>query len=202
MVHINTHILQTRELKLRRLLCSEPRTLGVAEHLFTPGLVGSGAVFFLTCQVLFRNSKRESKRADRRGWVSISWVVPSITLGGREIFGQIFCPRSEGRMEMLVLNRAARLSSHFRFFKILMEAIRKKNNKASAFRSVNTRRATQRDLDNAGESERIRVSESPRGPLGLAQGGSQGREVRRVAARLVFFPGKAATVPSTAPPPS
>uniref|UniRef100_A0A3Q2HC07 DNA-directed RNA polymerase subunit n=1 Tax=Equus caballus TaxID=9796 RepID=A0A3Q2HC07_HORSE len=43
-----------------------------------------------------------------------------------------------------------------RFFKILMEAIRKKNNKASAFRSVNTRRATQRDLDNAGESERIR----------------------------------------------
>lgn len=43
-----------------------------------------------------------------------------------------------------------------RFFKILMEAIRKKNNKASAFRSVNTRRATQRDLDSAGESERIR----------------------------------------------
>lgn len=41
-----------------------------------------------------------------------------------------------------------------RFFKILMESIRKKNNKASAFRSVNTRRATQRDLDNAGESER------------------------------------------------
>lgn len=43
-----------------------------------------------------------------------------------------------------------------RFFKILMEAIRKKNSKASAFRSVNTRRATQRDLDNAGESERSR----------------------------------------------
>lgn len=41
-----------------------------------------------------------------------------------------------------------------RFFKILMEAIRKKNNKASAFRSVNTRRATQRDVDNTGESER------------------------------------------------
>ncbi|XP_059973000.1 DNA-directed RNA polymerase I subunit RPA1 [Mesoplodon densirostris] len=43
-----------------------------------------------------------------------------------------------------------------RFFKILMESIRKKNSKASAFRSVNTRRATQRDLDNAGESERSR----------------------------------------------
>ncbi|XP_007952293.1 DNA-directed RNA polymerase I subunit RPA1 [Orycteropus afer afer] len=41
-----------------------------------------------------------------------------------------------------------------RFFKLLMESIRKKNNKASAFRSVNTRRATQRDLDNAGESGR------------------------------------------------
>ncbi|XP_037383658.1 DNA-directed RNA polymerase I subunit RPA1 [Talpa occidentalis] len=41
-----------------------------------------------------------------------------------------------------------------RFFKILMESIRKKNSKASAFRNVNTRRATQRDLDNAGESER------------------------------------------------
>jgi len=37
-----------------------------------------------------------------------------------------------------------------------MESLRKKNNKASAFRSVNTRRATQRDLDNSGESERNR----------------------------------------------
>ncbi|XP_066233877.1 DNA-directed RNA polymerase I subunit RPA1 isoform X2 [Saccopteryx leptura] len=43
-----------------------------------------------------------------------------------------------------------------RFFKILMESIRKKNNKASAFRRVNTRRATQRDLDSAGESGRNR----------------------------------------------
>ncbi|EPY82079.1 DNA-directed RNA polymerase I subunit RPA1 [Camelus ferus] len=43
-----------------------------------------------------------------------------------------------------------------RFFKILMESIRKKNNKASAFRSVNTRRATQRDLDDAGELDRSR----------------------------------------------
>ncbi|XP_036079826.1 DNA-directed RNA polymerase I subunit RPA1 [Rousettus aegyptiacus] len=41
-----------------------------------------------------------------------------------------------------------------RFFKILMESIRKKNSKASAFRSVNTRRATQRDLDNTGGSEK------------------------------------------------
>lgn len=74
---------------------------------------------------------------------------------------------------MLVLNGAAGLSSHFRFFKILMEAIRKKNSKASAFRSVNTRRATQRDLDNAGESERSRVSESPGGPLGTITGRSK-----------------------------
>uniref|UniRef100_A0A2K5IK92 DNA-directed RNA polymerase subunit n=1 Tax=Colobus angolensis palliatus TaxID=336983 RepID=A0A2K5IK92_COLAP len=43
-----------------------------------------------------------------------------------------------------------------RFFKLLMESIKKKNNKASAFRNVNTRRATQRDLDNAGESGRSR----------------------------------------------
>uniref|UniRef100_A0A452TPE3 DNA-directed RNA polymerase subunit n=1 Tax=Ursus maritimus TaxID=29073 RepID=A0A452TPE3_URSMA len=49
-----------------------------------------------------------------------------------------------------------------RFFKILMESLRKKNSKASAFRSVNTRRATQRDLDNSGESERNHVSGSPR----------------------------------------
>lgn len=41
-----------------------------------------------------------------------------------------------------------------RFFKILMESIRKKNQKASAFRNVNSRRATQRDVDGAGESEK------------------------------------------------
>lgn len=71
-------------------------------------------------------------------------------------------------MEILVLNGSAWLSSRFRFFKILMESIRKKNSKASAFRSVNTRRATQRDLDNAGESERNQVS-AP-GPLGTGTG--------------------------------
>ncbi|KAM6179358.1 DNA-directed RNA polymerase I subunit RPA1 isoform 2-T2 [Erethizon dorsatum] len=43
-----------------------------------------------------------------------------------------------------------------RFFKLLMESIRKKHSKASALRSVNTRRATQRDLDDAGESGRTR----------------------------------------------
>nr|XP_013006968.1 DNA-directed RNA polymerase I subunit RPA1 [Cavia porcellus] len=43
-----------------------------------------------------------------------------------------------------------------RFFKLLMESIRKKQSKASALRSVNTRRATQRDLDDAGESRRTR----------------------------------------------
>lgn len=43
-----------------------------------------------------------------------------------------------------------------RFFKLLMESIRKKHSKASAFRSVNTRRATQRDLDDAEESGRSR----------------------------------------------
>ncbi|XP_021113861.1 DNA-directed RNA polymerase I subunit RPA1 isoform X3 [Heterocephalus glaber] len=43
-----------------------------------------------------------------------------------------------------------------RFFKLLMESIRKRHSKASAFRSVNTRRATQRDLDDAGESGRSR----------------------------------------------
>lgn len=63
-----------------------------------------------------------------------------------------------------MLNGSAWLSSRFRFFKILMESIRKKNSKASAFRSVNTRRATQRDLDNTGGSEKNQVS-AP-GPLG------------------------------------
>ncbi|XP_036895036.1 DNA-directed RNA polymerase I subunit RPA1 [Sturnira hondurensis] len=43
-----------------------------------------------------------------------------------------------------------------RFFKTLVESIRKKSNKASTFRSVNTRRATQRDLDNPGGSGRNR----------------------------------------------
>ncbi|XP_020034609.2 DNA-directed RNA polymerase I subunit RPA1 [Castor canadensis] len=43
-----------------------------------------------------------------------------------------------------------------RFFKLLMESIRKKSSKASAFRSVNTRRATQKDLDDAEESGRSR----------------------------------------------
>ncbi|XP_040849519.1 DNA-directed RNA polymerase I subunit RPA1 [Ochotona curzoniae] len=41
-----------------------------------------------------------------------------------------------------------------RFFKLLMESIKKKNSRASAFRSVNTRRATQRDLDDAEQSGR------------------------------------------------
>ena len=75
---------------------------------------------------------------------------------------------------MLLGNRIAWLSSGSRFFKTLVESIRKKSNKASAFRSVNTRRATQRDLDNTGESGRNRVSGSPRGLWELAQGGSQG----------------------------
>ncbi|XP_069845253.1 DNA-directed RNA polymerase I subunit RPA1 [Dipodomys merriami] len=43
-----------------------------------------------------------------------------------------------------------------RFFKLLMECIRKKSSKESTFRSVNTRRATQKDLDNAEESGRAR----------------------------------------------
>lgn len=46
----------------------------------------------------------------------------------------------------------------YRFFKLLMEAIKKKNSKASAFRSVNTRRATQKDLDDTEDSGRSRVS--------------------------------------------
>lgn len=46
----------------------------------------------------------------------------------------------------------------YRFFKLLMEAIKKKNSKASAFRSVNTRRATQKDLDDTEDSGRNRVS--------------------------------------------
>ena len=46
----------------------------------------------------------------------------------------------------------------YRFFKLLMEAIKKKNSKASAFRSVNTRRATQKDLDDNEDSGRNRVS--------------------------------------------
>ncbi|XP_036786951.2 DNA-directed RNA polymerase I subunit RPA1 isoform X2 [Manis pentadactyla] len=41
-----------------------------------------------------------------------------------------------------------------RFFRILMEYIRKKNNKASTFTSIDTRRATQWDLDNTRESGR------------------------------------------------
>lgn len=89
-------------------------------------------------------------------------------------------------MEVLVLNGAAWFSSRFRFFKILMESIRKKNSKASAFRSVNTRRATQRDLDNEGESERSRVSESPEGPLG--RGRVQGWEAHRMAAHGASSP--------------
>ncbi|KAM9212343.1 DNA-directed RNA polymerase I subunit RPA1 isoform 1-T1 [Dugong dugon] len=54
-----------------------------------------------------------------------------------------------------------------RFFKLLMESIRKKNIKASAFRSVNTRRATQRDLDNAGESRRNPEQENDEEEEGL-----------------------------------
>ncbi|XP_003799250.1 DNA-directed RNA polymerase I subunit RPA1 isoform X1 [Otolemur garnettii] len=46
-----------------------------------------------------------------------------------------------------------------RFFKLLVESIKKKSNKESAFRSVNTRRATQRDLDNVGGSGRSQGEE-------------------------------------------
>lgn len=108
---------------------------------------------------------------------------------GCEVLDRTSYPRSRGE-EMLVLNGSVWLSSCFRFFKMLMESIRKKNNKASAFRSVNTRRATQRDLDNAGELGKNQVSESPRGPQGLARGGSQGWKVCGAAARFVFSPGK------------
>lgn len=89
---------------------------------------------------------------------------------------------------MLVLNGAMWFSSHFRFFKILMESLRKKNNKASAFRSVNTRRATQRDLDNSGESERNRVS-----PPGDSTGESPraGKPIGWLLRALVFCPRKA-----------
>ncbi|XP_058135025.1 DNA-directed RNA polymerase I subunit RPA1 [Dasypus novemcinctus] len=41
-----------------------------------------------------------------------------------------------------------------RFFKLLGEAIKRKTSKGSAFRSVNARRATQQDLDSAGEPGR------------------------------------------------
>ncbi|XP_076990974.1 DNA-directed RNA polymerase I subunit RPA1 isoform X2 [Tamandua tetradactyla] len=56
-----------------------------------------------------------------------------------------------------------------RFFKLLMESIRKKNNKASAFRSVNTRRATQQDLDSTGELRRS-----------LEEQGDEGEEERHI----------------------
>ncbi|XP_016835900.2 DNA-directed RNA polymerase I subunit RPA1 isoform X2 [Cricetulus griseus] len=46
-----------------------------------------------------------------------------------------------------------------RFFKLLMEAIKKKNSKASAFRSVNSRRATQKDLDDTEDSGKSRREE-------------------------------------------
>jgi hypothetical protein len=52
----------------------------------------------------------------------------------------------------------------YRFFKLLMEAIKKKKNKASAFRNVNSRRATQKDLNDTEDSGRSQVSKC-QGPL-------------------------------------
>lgn len=46
-----------------------------------------------------------------------------------------------------------------RFFKLLMEAIKKKKNKASAFRNVNSRRATQKDLNDTEDSGRSQREE-------------------------------------------
>ncbi|XP_069488274.1 DNA-directed RNA polymerase I subunit RPA1 [Ambystoma mexicanum] len=43
-----------------------------------------------------------------------------------------------------------------RFFKLLLEVIKRKSAKAASFRVVNTRKATRKDLDNAGESQGIR----------------------------------------------
>uniref|UniRef100_A0A5F8GSU8 DNA-directed RNA polymerase subunit n=1 Tax=Monodelphis domestica TaxID=13616 RepID=A0A5F8GSU8_MONDO len=45
-----------------------------------------------------------------------------------------------------------------RFLKLLLEAIKKKNSKASSFKAVSTRRATQQDLDGDGETAGSRVS--------------------------------------------
>lgn len=132
--------------------------------------IGYGAVFLPMRHIPPRNSRRGKSELKGEAGSPPPVEVPSITLGGCEIL-RASCPHGEGRMEVLVLNGAAWLSSRFRFFKILMESIRKKNSKASAFRSVNTRRATQRDLDNEGESERSRVSESPEGPLGGSRAG-------------------------------
>ncbi|XP_023107609.2 DNA-directed RNA polymerase I subunit RPA1 isoform X1 [Felis catus] len=67
-----------------------------------------------------------------------------------------FLPRAHYQQEKCLRPEDILHFMETRFFKILMESIRKKNNKASAFRSVNTRRATQRDLDNTGDSERNR----------------------------------------------
>uniref|UniRef100_A0A5F8G505 DNA-directed RNA polymerase subunit n=1 Tax=Monodelphis domestica TaxID=13616 RepID=A0A5F8G505_MONDO len=46
-----------------------------------------------------------------------------------------------------------------RFLKLLLEAIKKKNSKASSFKAVSTRRATQQDLDGDGETAGSRVSQ-------------------------------------------
>lgn len=67
-------------------------------------------------------------------------------------------PGGKGQAGMLVLTEAMG-HSLCRFFKLLMESVRKKHSKDSAFRSVNTRRATQQDLEGAGESETRQVSE-------------------------------------------
>uniref|UniRef100_F7GAY7 DNA-directed RNA polymerase subunit n=1 Tax=Monodelphis domestica TaxID=13616 RepID=F7GAY7_MONDO len=57
-----------------------------------------------------------------------------------------------------------------RFLKLLLEAIKKKNSKASSFKAVSTRRATQQDLDGDGETAgsrtgRSRGGEGDSGPL-------------------------------------
>nr|KAF6430073.1 RNA polymerase I subunit A [Molossus molossus] len=63
-----------------------------------------------------------------------------------------FLPYAEYQQEKCLKPKDILHFMETRFFKMLMESIRKKNSKASAFRSVNTRRATQRDLDSAGEA--------------------------------------------------
>lgn len=119
--------------------------------------VGCGTVFrVVPCAV---QKPPENKSAGGRGGVSVSCVYPQRHVHWGGILGQSILPPPRGVSEGAGTDSAAWLPFRFRFFKILMESIKKKNNKASTFRNVNTRRATQRDLDDSGESERTRVSE-------------------------------------------
>ena len=125
----DTHTFQTREVKFRRSSVvieatppgngpwdlwwwSRPCPLRMVEHTFSPAILMPPA-----------NPRPEIARGGKMSWLESHGLCLLNQSPASPPVGEVLrasYPRNEGKVEMLVLNGAAGLSSRFRFFKILM----------------------------------------------------------------------------------